>query len=348
MRPLLFTAMLVGLAASLSGNEAREKIDRDVREFENRAQAAAVAAQQRENKEKPADRNGQLYSDETEVHRLFLAEVEMAKQLAVDIYPDTTERDSRLCKLMVEIDNEWRDSNNPFYYSSMKPVLLAHLAAAKLGIAPQAAASEAIQSQARQAAEREQLAKEKEALARQQATQAAERERLAREKESLAQQQAVIRSTQAGFNAFVEEQRNLSGPRQIKGGSSKAGARYSQGPWKGKTQGEGMEMAIRQWEAMSDGQKMAYERRATLYGSAGQYRQDSPSPSSNRDNYISNTGQRMASPENASVRQVLVNGESYIVTESGDTTVVTGGPIGPRMQHRPIEPIRPPPRMGDW
>lgn len=86
--------------------------------------------------------------------------------------------------------------------------------------------------------------------------------------------------TQAGFNAFVEEQRNLSGSRKILGSSHKSGARYTQGPWRGKTADEGMESAIQQWERMPYEKKIAYERRAESYGSMEQYRPPSTSSSS--------------------------------------------------------------------
>lgn len=281
----------------------------------------------------------------------FMQEVETAKELATDIYPDVSREDSALVKTMVEMDSEWKEADNPLYYSSTKPMLLAHLAAGKLGVcsdgqtvqrlrdqlAESTASYDRLASQFEEAKdlasrERERMAKQIEEDRRRQLVLAEEREQLAREREqlakekgALAQQQAATQSTQAGFNAFVEEQQNLSGPRQIKGGSSKGGARYSQGPWKGKTQGEGMEMAIRQWEAMSTQQRMAYERRTTLYGSTHQYRQDSLSPNSDQGQYISNTGQMMPSPENFSgPRTVLMNGRSYMVQENGNTTVITG------------------------
>ncbi len=91
---------------------------------------------------------------------------------------------------------------------------------------------------------------------------------------------SVPQPTQSGFNAFIEEQRNLSGSRRIDGGSSKRGARYTQGPWKGKTEGEGMELAMRQWETFSYAKKMDYERRAGSYGSTEQYRREQSSSES--------------------------------------------------------------------
>jgi hypothetical protein len=107
----------------------------------------------------------------------------------------------------------------------------------------------------------------------------AAQESVALETKTTASSEALPQPTQAGFNAFVEEQRNLSGTRQIKGGSSKGGARYTQGPWRGKTEGEGMELAIRQWETFSYEKKMSYERRAEFYGNVVSTRRDSDSSS---------------------------------------------------------------------
>lgn len=64
------------------------------------------------------------------------------------------------------------------------------------------------------------------------------------------------RPTRAGFNAFVEEQRSLSGGRKVSG---KSGARYTEGPWKGLTAEGGFAQAERKWAAMTYQQKLWYE-----------------------------------------------------------------------------------------
>jgi hypothetical protein len=97
-----------------------------------------------------------IRAEEMDEKSFFRAQVETAKTLAVEIYPDVTNANSRLCQMMESMDREWEAAKNPYFYSAMKPILLAHLAAQKLGIAPTAAAYKAQPEPAPQIVERSQ------------------------------------------------------------------------------------------------------------------------------------------------------------------------------------------------
>lgn len=67
-----------------------------------------------------------------------------------------------------------------------------------------------------------------------------------------------------GFEASFEEMLNRSGPRQMKGGSSKGGARYMTGPFKGMTLSEAYAAWRDVYRQMPDQERQRWEREADM------------------------------------------------------------------------------------
>ncbi len=67
----------------------------------------------------------------------FYQEVESSKAEAVALYPDCANAESELSQRMQEINDSFKDTDNPLYYDANKPFKLAQMAANDLGIAPQ-------------------------------------------------------------------------------------------------------------------------------------------------------------------------------------------------------------------
>jgi hypothetical protein len=71
---------------------------------------------------------------QSDEERKFHEEFTASEQRAVTAYPDTTNADSTMIKRIIELENEWRESEDPRYFSSDKPMLLSEIAAKELGI----------------------------------------------------------------------------------------------------------------------------------------------------------------------------------------------------------------------
>ncbi|MBE2178868.1 MAG: hypothetical protein IAE97_00145, partial [Chthoniobacterales bacterium] len=78
----------------------------------------------------------------------FLENVEASKSKAVELYADVAVAESALCKRMAEIDQTLQDNDDPLFFSPDKPLKLAQMAAAELGIAPKSRKPAASQPQA--------------------------------------------------------------------------------------------------------------------------------------------------------------------------------------------------------
>lgn len=100
----------------------------------------ATAAQLDEEIETLRDHMEDLRDRETteaQSHRAaFIERVEASKTRAVELYADVAVADSALCQRMVQIDQDLQDNDDPLYFSPDKPLKLAQMAAADLGIAP--------------------------------------------------------------------------------------------------------------------------------------------------------------------------------------------------------------------
>jgi hypothetical protein len=64
--------------------------------------------------------------------------VTKSQNKALERYPDTGNAESPLVAKMAEIDATWKSTNDPKYFDTDKPLLLATIAASELGIAPKA------------------------------------------------------------------------------------------------------------------------------------------------------------------------------------------------------------------
>lgn len=83
-------------------------------------------------------------TSEAQSHRAaFIERVEASKTRAVELYADVAVADSALCQRMVQIDQDLQDNDDPLYFSPDKPLKLAQMAAADLGIAPKSKAATA-------------------------------------------------------------------------------------------------------------------------------------------------------------------------------------------------------------
>lgn len=59
---------------------------------------------------------------------LWKRDLENAKALAVELFPDVTRPESELVRRMVEIDQRWKADGDDAFYSAWKPLTLAVLA----------------------------------------------------------------------------------------------------------------------------------------------------------------------------------------------------------------------------
>ena len=104
-------------------------------EFEREAEIEAQLEDLRETREnlRIVEARESAINEQREAQRFNDAYVESQRK-TVTFYPDTTEEDSPIVKLMVQLDAQMQKLGDPIFNSPDKPFILAKMAAAELGI----------------------------------------------------------------------------------------------------------------------------------------------------------------------------------------------------------------------
>jgi hypothetical protein len=70
------------------------------------------------------------------------------------------------------------------------------------------------------------------------------------------------------FERFFKKAQSLSGSRKLKGGSRLGGFKYTAGPLRGKTEGQGREWCLKQWKTLSPSVKKKYYNESKITGNS--------------------------------------------------------------------------------
>lgn len=83
----------------------------------------------------PAKKRPTATQQETAQERYDI-EVQRSKALAVKLYPEVAQPDSKLIKTMERLDDHWLEIGHPLYNDSNKPLILAEICALNLKVTP--------------------------------------------------------------------------------------------------------------------------------------------------------------------------------------------------------------------
>jgi len=143
---LVLCGLVAGIIMQSSYADARVKSvlegakrDREIRDAHIATLEAEVSGRANERELAVTELEGKLQKAQTDGEKAsqasFIADLELARGLALEIYPETADESSELRDKMERMDSRWEMENDARHFSPIKPVLLAHLAAQELGVA---------------------------------------------------------------------------------------------------------------------------------------------------------------------------------------------------------------------